>query len=140
MVWSPSIRSSSVRVAEFARSARSPSPLRSGPPVVFSCSSGFRRRRPPVPTKWVSEECLCVQRTNPVPIATHPGRGIRCLDSDRLSFDGEALLHLVGDDRDVFAQDADLHLAQVELVGVPATCLQLVCKRFLRVAPDALRP
>src|SRR6266550_9323987 len=117
MVWSPSIRSSSVRVTEFARSARSPSPLRAGPQlVVFSCSSGFRLRRPPIPTKRVSEQCLCVQRTNPVPIATHPGRGIRCLDGHRLSFDGEALLDLVGDDRDVFAQDADLPLAQVELM------------------------
>src|SRR5207248_2344711 len=72
---------------------------------------GLGRRGPAIPTEWISKQGFGMQGANPVTVAAHPRRRIGRLDRERLSFHGQSLFDFVGDDCDVLAQHAHLHLA-----------------------------
>src|SRR5438552_9574857 len=91
-----------------------------------------------VSAERITREGFSVQRAHPLSLAFYPGGGIRCIKRHRLTLDGQQLLDLVSDNRDVLAEDAHLHIAQRELMQRPSAGLQHSCESVAGDARDTL--
>jgi hypothetical protein len=73
--------------------------------AVLVQSPGAARSAPAVAPERIALQRLGVERTQPPAVAANPRRGVRGVNGDGASLDGQLLMHGVGEHRHVVAKE-----------------------------------